>query len=117
MYRGVIDVYQVTKEFLMKLGRIVAVVGGPLCEDFSKKRLLPDYNGNIPETDPRPGLNGPKGRTFRQAISIIRTCLELNPDCKYFIENVVFDDMPEHWNEVCKALGEPLKVNSKDYSF
>ena len=37
---------------------------GPNCQDFSRMRFLPDRDGKLPEkgTDPRPGLNGPKGK-------------------------------------------------------
>ena len=43
----------------------------PECNDFSKLRLLPDrpgYNGpkGDPGTDPRKGLAGKHGKTFRQ---------------------------------------------------
>jgi hypothetical protein len=42
---------------------------------------------------------------------------ELNPECKYFIENVVFNDMANDWKEVCDNFGEPTVVDAKDYSY
>ena len=58
--------FELTRETLEAFGNITLFCGGPLCEDFSQKRLLHDFNGNKPIGDPRPGLDGPKGRTFRQ---------------------------------------------------
>ena len=95
VYREIIDVYELTKENLKAFGNITLFSGGPLCEDFSRKRLLPDFNGVKPIGDPRPRLNGPKGKTFRQTIKLWEMIQELNPDSKYFIENVVFDDMAD----------------------
>ena len=46
--------------------------------------------------DPRPGLDGPKGRVFRQCLQILLWILEFNPDVEFFIENVEFSDMPLH---------------------
>ena len=45
-----------------------------MCNDFTKLRLLPDrpdYRGppSDPNQDPRPGLNGKYGKTFRQTIT------------------------------------------------
>ena len=117
VYRAITDVYELTKENLKAFGNITLFSGGPLCEDFSRKRLLPDFNGVKPIGDPRPGLNGPKGRTFRQTIKLWELIQELNPDCKYFIENVVFDDMEADWKEVNRSLGEPTVVDAKDYSY
>ena len=67
--------------------------------------------------DPRPGLNGVKGKTFRQAIVVIKLCLNLNGSTYFFIENVKFDDMESDWLEVCNALGVPIAVNARDYSY
>jgi len=48
---------------------------GPMCNDFTKLRLLPDredYKGpkRKPGVDPHPGLDGKYGKTFRQVIAI-----------------------------------------------
>ena len=67
--------------------------------------------------DPRPGLNGPNGKKFRRLLLIMSWVLKHNPDCEYFIENLMFDDMPADWDEVCSVLGVPLQVNSMDYSY
>ena len=39
-----------------------------------------------------------------------------NPECDYFIENVIFDDMQE-WQVVNETFGEPTVLNSKHVSF
>ena len=92
-----------------------------MCNDMSKLRLLPDredYKGppRTPGKDPRPGLDGKYGRTIRQCIKIIKWCLKHHPHCKFFMENVDFEDMPEDWAEVCEALGQPLIVDHENYS-
>ena len=117
VYREFTDVFELTKENIMAMGNITLFCGGPLCEDFSRKRLLPDFNGVTPIGDPRPGLNGPKGKTFRQTIRLWEMIKELNPDCNYFIENVVFNDMAKDWEEVNNSFGEPTVVDAKDYSY
>ena len=94
------------------------VMFGAPCEDMSKARLLPSkFTGKPPKHDPRPGLDGPRGSVFHQRIKILGWVLKHNPGCEYFVENVEFRDMPEHWNEVCAALGEPVIINSSDYSY
>ena len=45
VYRGITVVFDVTQEVLSAFGTITLLVAGPLCEDFSRKRLLPDFNG------------------------------------------------------------------------
>ena len=93
----------------------------PMCNDFSKLRLLPDrkdYRGHKrrPGEDPRAGLDGKYGRTFRTVIKIIQWVLKYHPHALYFVENVEFKAMGAHWKEVCDALGEPLIVNHEDHS-
>ena len=89
-----------------------------MCNDFTKLRLLPDrpdYKGppRKPGEDPRPGLDGKYGKTFRQVIKIIGWVLKHHPNCKFLIENVDFSDMPKHWAEVNDALGKPLILTSR----
>ena len=57
VYREVTDVYDLTENILKKFGNIVLFSAGPLCEDFSRKKLEPDWNGVKPVGDPREGLN------------------------------------------------------------
>lgn len=117
VYRGFKDVRELTPEKLKALGTVVLLGAGPLCEDFSRKRLLKDYTGKVPTTDPRPGLDGEKGKLFRTTIEIYDMCVDIWTNVYYFIENVVFDDMVEHWEEVCKRFGTPYVINAKDFSF
>ena len=109
--------FELTRETLEAFRNIILFCGGPLCEDFSRKRLLPDFNGNKPMDYPRPRLDGPKGRTFRQTIRLWVIVKELSPECKYFIENVVFNDMANDWKEVCDSFGVPTVVDAEDYSY
>ena len=40
-----------------------------------------------------------------------------NPQAKFFCENIEFCDMPEDWNTVCEALGQPIVVDHETVSF
>ena len=42
--------------------------------------------------------------TFRVTIKIWGWVQKYHPECRFFIENGVFDDMKEDWAEVCDAL-------------
>ena len=66
--------------------------------------------------DPRPGLNGPKGKIFRKCVEIWRWIMKYNPNCVYLFENVVFDDMPG-WDQVNKWLGSPKVIQARHYSY
>ena len=114
------DVWLIQEAHIAALGynRIAMVGCGPNCQDFSRMRFLPDRQGNLPKKgkDPRPGLNGPKGKIFRKCIQIWRWIMKYNPNCKYLFENVVFDDMPD-WHTVNRWLGEPLVIQARYYSF
>ena len=65
--------------------------------------------------DPRPGLNGPKGKIFRKCVQIYRWIMKYNPKCKYLFENVVFDDMPD-WHQMNRWLGKPVVIQARYYS-
>lgn len=127
------DINNITEKHIAAFPRnsIKAIVGGTECSDFSKKRLLPsteafkaarlkqarDSGGKyLPNSVPRQGLNGKKGSTFRTAIQIWRWVKKYNPDVIFLFENVEFKDMADDWAEVNSALGEPLIINSHDYS-
>ena len=118
------DIFKITRKHIKKLGlnAIKLFLGSSECNDFSKLRLLqdrPDWKGppRDPNVDPRKGLDGKHGATFRQVIAIWGWVLEFNPDCKFFIENVDFMDMLKHWKEGSDALGTPVMVDAHDHSF
>ena len=107
------------------------LLAGTPCGDFSKNRLLPstapyiearrkqakDKGGKYFVTKfPRKGLNGKQGGLFRTAIQIWRWVKIHHPHATCFFENVVFNDMEDDWKEVNASLGEPLVINSMDYS-
>jgi site-specific DNA-cytosine methylase len=101
-------------------GNIKILAFGAPCEDMSKLRLIVRTSRKNRRSDrkidPRPGLDGPKGKVFRSCIQVLVWVLKHNPDCEFICENVKFDDMPEDWDEICKALGTPLIINAQDYS-
>ena len=111
------DVMKITESDIEKLGEgaIDKVFFGAPCEDFSFLRLLPNRRGQK-SSNPRPGLDGPKGQILRQCILILQWVLKYNPTATYFVENVDFSDLKEDWKEVCDALGTPHLVNSSDHS-
>jgi hypothetical protein len=119
------NVCDITEQDIRDLGagNVKIVAFGAPCEDMSKLRLIVrrKRNSNTTEgsrrVDPRPGLDGPKGKVFRSCIQVLIWVLKHNPDCEFFCENVKFDDMPEDWEEICKALGTPLIINAQDYSY
>ena len=45
-------------------------------------------------------------------ILLIQWALKHFPHLKYFYENVVFNDMPEDWDEICRQLGKPIILSS-----
>ena len=121
--RGVHDIYDLTEEDIANRPKdsIVCLSAAPECVDFTKLRLLPDrpgYKGppNPKGHDPRKGLDGKHSRTFRRVIVIWGWVKKHHPNAKFFIENVEFEDMPEHWAEVCQALGKPYIVDHQDFS-
>jgi hypothetical protein len=111
------DLLNITEQDIVDLGpgNVKLFIFGAPCEDMSKLRLINPHNkGN---GDPRPGLDGPKGCVFRHCIHVLKWVLLHNPDCEYLAENVEFSGMPEHWDEVNKALGSPIIINAADYSY
>ena len=120
---GVHDIDDITEEMITAIPKdgLKVVFGSPMCNDFSKLRLLPDredYHGpkRKPGEDPRAGLNGKYGRTFRTVIKIIQWALKHHPNVLYFVENVEFMAMKADWKEVCDALGSPKIIDHEDYS-
>ena len=84
------DVMKITRSDISELGQgaIDKVFFGAPCEDFSFLRLLPNRQGKLPPqgSNPRPGLDGPKGRILRQCIKILTWVLEFNPPALHFVE-------------------------------
>ena len=122
-FNGKNDIFDITEEDIAKLPKnaLKIINATAECNDFSKLRLLPDrddYRGPRRKVgeDPRPGLDGKYGRTFRKCIQIIGWAQKHHPLVKYFVENVDFSDMKEDWSEVCGALGKPLVITASDYS-
>ena len=127
------DIKNITEADIAALpaNSVAGFIAGTPCGDFSKNRLLPstaayvegrlkqarDDGGKYIVTKfPRRGLNGKHGGLFRTAIQIWRWVKKHHPNATYFFENVVFNDMNDDWAEVNAALGEPLVINSLDYS-
>ena len=104
------NVEDITEQHIAACGNIDVLHGSPPCTNFS--RALVDRGAGV---DGRTGLAGPTGRLFYKMMEIWRWVLKYNPHCRYIIENVVFDDMPD-WAEVCAILGTPVVLNAKDYS-
>jgi hypothetical protein len=114
------DILFVTESDIADLGRnnIGFVGAGPPCEDFSKLRLLPARHAGDIRKVPRPGLEGSKGALFRKFVVVLGWIRKYNPQVKYLVECVVFDDMVDDWNEVNTAIGvEPFIVDSCDVSY
>ena len=115
------NMYDLTEQDVVNMGVIGLFIGATPCGDFSMLRLLPNRNSKEKglrwaTIDPRPGLDGPNGDKFRQLIQILAWVVKHNPNCEYFIENLYFNDMVNDWEEICGALGVPIRVNAQDYS-
>ena len=70
-FMGVHNIEHITEDMIRAIPKNVLKVlfGSPMCNDFSKLRLLPDredYRGpkRKPGEDPRAGLDGKYGKTF-----------------------------------------------------
>ena len=113
------NVEDIQEKDIAELGQdnIKLLTWGAPCEDMSLLRLLRKPSASDSECSLRPGLKGPKGRVFLKCIEITQWVLLYNPDCELLIENVVFKDLKEDWGLVCKALGEPMIINSALVSF
>ena len=109
----------------MPRGTLKLFLAGPMCVDFCKLCLLPDresYKGlktlcTLPGQDPCPGLDGKYGVTFCVTNKIWGWVQKCHPECRFFIENVVFNDMKEDWAEVYDALGKPIIVCADEISY
>ena len=85
------------------------------CKDFAMSRLLPcRWGGKL--NDPRPGLRGKYGKVLLTCLEVTTWVLELNPNCEFFCENLPFTDIVADWKVMCLALGQPVVLDSADYS-
>ena len=112
------DVHSITREDIHQLasrGEIVRLDIAANCEDFSSLRNLPSKFGR-PLKNPRPGFAGKKGAVLLACMEIAGWVLEVCPDCEVFNEQIKFDDMPAEWALMNAAFGEPLVLDSADYS-
>ena len=94
------DITLVTEEDICNMlqGTLKLFLAGPMCVDFCKLCMLHDresYKGlkTPPGQDPRPGLDGKYGMAFRVTIRIWGWVQKYHPECRFFIENFVFDDI------------------------
>ena len=101
-----------TKEHVGKCGPIQVFFGSAPCVDFSSAKL-----DRVTGEDGRKGMRGSAGSLFNKLLDIWGWVKELNPDCQYVVENVVFDDMVDDWKAVCEVLGEPIIMNAVDHSY
>ena len=111
------DVDNITREDIQKLG--VESIGrldiSAPCKDFAMSRLLPSkFGGKL--SDPRPGLKGKHGKVLLACLEVTAWVLELNTDCELFCENLPFTDLVADWKVMCLALGQPIVLDSADYS-
>ncbi len=111
------DVYDIVESDIKQLGdgNIVRCDIMAPCKDFALSRLLPSkYGGNL--SNPRPGLSGKHGLVFLQCILVASWVLKFNPLCELFVENVVFEDLKDDWQLVCRQFGPPLLLDAADFS-
>ena len=111
------DVDNITHEDIQKLG--VGSIGrldiSVPCKDFAMSRLLPSkFGGKL--SDPRPGSRGKHGKVLMACLEVTAWALGLNTDCKFFCENLPFTDIVADWKVMCLALGQPIVLDSADYS-
>ena len=87
------------------------------CNDLTNLRNF--INGVfVPEPDKRPGLDGPSGMILRHCLQVLKWALHYNPQMMFILENVVFDDREEDWEEVCNATGvRPVVIMGSDVSY
>ena len=113
------NLYNMTETGIEALGHnaVKLFLAGPPCQDFSKLRLIVKKSAQKSERELRPGLNGPNGRKFREIIKLWKLVKKHNPDCEFLIECVDFRDLEEDWAEVCEALGDPMLIDAKLYSY
>ena len=104
-----------TEEDIIALGPIHLVVGGPPCQDLSKARLLPTRSGRRGKAGP--GFKGARGALFLHFTTIIAWVRKHNPDCKFLVENVVFDHLPHDFAKAADLLGQPTIIDSHTVSY
>ena len=111
IHEGPQDVMNWTEADVVAAGPIDVLVASPPCTDLSRVKV--DRDG----TDHRLGLAGPTGQLFVKFLEIFGWVRKHNPDCKYIVENVDFEDRVQDWATVCAVLGTPVKMNARDFSY
>ena len=98
-------------------GKVSSISIAAPCNDLTHLRNF--INGvYIPEPDKRPGLDGPSGMILRHCLQVLKWALHYNPDMMFILENVVFDDRKDDWQEVCDATGvQPVVIMGSDVSY
>ena len=113
------DVHDITRDDIQKLGTgsIGRLDISAPCKAFalSMARLLSSkYGGKL--KNPRPGLQGRHGKVLLSCLQVTAWVREFNPNCEIFCENLPFKDLVADWKLVCLALGQPIVIDSADYS-
>ena len=111
------EVKDITREDIKKLGRINGLFSGWPCRNLSWLRTRKGKDGRTPTKDERNGLRGAQSGLYYDMKRIWGWIKEFNPDATFFLENVVFNDMKDQWDEVCRDFGQPIIVNSKNHSY
>ena len=83
------DVCDITEQQVMAAGRIDWFMASPPCTDLSRVKI--DADG----TDHRKGLAGPTGRLFVKCLEVWQWVRKHNPECRFLVENVDFEDLEE----------------------
>ena len=110
------NVDQIDDEVIDSWGRVSILTAGPPCEDFSPLLDLPPRHEG--DKVGRQGLNGDRGRLFRVLIAVVKRVLRKHPGVIVIVENVMFEDLPDQWSEVCEGLGvRPVILDAADYSY
>ena len=106
------DAENITEDDVRALGVLHVFFASPPCTDLAPVKL----NKRTGE-DHRAGFDGATGRLFRKTIEVWGWVRKHNPNCKFVVENCVFDDMPD-WHEAAAGLGgEPTVMNAINYSY
>ena len=113
--------FDVTEQDIQNISPVDQVLFGAPCKDLSKLRLLMSKARaalyRLLDRKPRPGLDGPHGKVFRQCLQITTWVLKYNPEAEVFCEQVDFSDLAAHWKEVCDALGVPYMFSAEEVSY
>lgn len=98
-YPDIIRLGDVTKVRAEDLPKIDLLIGGSPCQGFSRAGKCLNFND-------------PRSKLFFEYVRILKEIREINPDVKFFLENV---KMKKEWIQVIsESVGaEPVDINSK----